>query len=168
MTISCLRHANIILSNLRVAPSQVTKMSLRSPDPLYTHTQEGCDVTWNTSSTDALYMIQFVRAVLSENGLRTPFLIKCCTTSLDTIQTMWICQVYIVLLHAFQHLFCMTCWGPSFWYNVVKWNSTPRCSNWLLYSNCRSLNIQFKLELTIKEIWTRIARLVKLDLSIKD
>ena len=25
------------LSNLRVAPSQVTKMSLRTPDPLYTH-----------------------------------------------------------------------------------------------------------------------------------
>ena len=45
-TIRCLCHANIImpsaiwleLSNSRVAPSQVTKMSLRTPDPLYTHT----------------------------------------------------------------------------------------------------------------------------------
>ena len=23
----------------------------------------------------------------------------------------------------------MTCWGPSFWHNVVKWNCTPRCSH---------------------------------------
>ena len=46
MTICCLCHANIImpsaiwleLSNLRVALFQVTKMSLRTPDPLYTHT----------------------------------------------------------------------------------------------------------------------------------
>ena len=46
MTICCLCHANIImpsaiwlkLSNSRVATSQVTKMSLRTPNPLYTHT----------------------------------------------------------------------------------------------------------------------------------
>ena len=46
MAICCLCHANIImlsaiwleLSNPRVAPSQVTKMSLRTPDPLFTHT----------------------------------------------------------------------------------------------------------------------------------
>ena len=46
MTICCLYHANIImpsaiwlkLSNSRVAPSQETKMSLRTPGPLYTHT----------------------------------------------------------------------------------------------------------------------------------
>ena len=45
MTICCLCHANIImlsaiwveLSNSRVAPSQVPKMSHRTPDPLYTH-----------------------------------------------------------------------------------------------------------------------------------
>ena len=46
MTICCLCHANITmpsavwleLSNSRVAPSKVTKMSLRMPDSLYTHT----------------------------------------------------------------------------------------------------------------------------------
>ena len=46
MTICCLCHANIImpsaiwleLSNWRVAPSQVIKMSLRTPDPPYTNT----------------------------------------------------------------------------------------------------------------------------------
>ena len=46
MTICCLCHANIImlsaiwveLSNSSVAPSQVTNMSHRTPDPLHTHT----------------------------------------------------------------------------------------------------------------------------------
>ena len=153
-----------------MALSQVTKMSLRSPDPLYAHIQEGCNATTLGIHLQQMHCTWFSLKSCSlwKWSSYTRVQIKCCTTS---IKTMWICQVYVVLLHAFQQLFCMTEWGPSFWYNVVKWNSTPRCSNWLLYSNCRSLNIQFiifKLEHTIKQICTRIARLVKLDLSVKD
>jgi len=42
------------LSNLRVAPSQATKMSLRTPDPLYTHSyvEVAMRLLWEYTSTD--------------------------------------------------------------------------------------------------------------------
>ena len=98
-SISCLCHANNyafcnLIGALKFESStiQMTKMSLRTPDPLYTHTWRlQWDYFGSTLWQIALCMIQFVRAVFSENSLcileSSAFLLKC-TTSLDTIQTM--------------------------------------------------------------------------------
>jgi len=40
--------------------------------------------------------------------------------------TDYACDFVWCFVHAFQQLLCMTCWRPSFWYNVVKWTHTPR------------------------------------------
>ena len=53
---------------MRVAPPQATKMSLRTPDPLYTHryVKVAMRLLWQYTST--VCMIQFARAFFFENG----------------------------------------------------------------------------------------------------
>ena len=76
-SISCLCHANNyafcnLIGALKFESStiQMTKMSLRTPDPLYTHTWRlQWDYFGSTLWQNALCMIQFARAVFSENSL---------------------------------------------------------------------------------------------------
>ena len=105
MTTSCLWHANIIMPS--AIWSQVTKMSLRTPDSLYTHTWRlQWDYFGSTLWKIALCIVQFARAVFAVTKLHNIF-----GHNIDyACEFVW-CSV---LLHVFQQLFCMTHWRLSF------------------------------------------------------
>ena len=80
----------------------------------------------------ALCMIQFAKAVFSANSLcmlEFSILIKILHKIFGHSTHYVIFFWSFVLLHGFQQLFCMTCWGTSFYsilHTAVKWNCTLR------------------------------------------
>ena len=91
MTICCLCHANIImlsairleLSILRVAPSQVTKMSLRTPDPFYTHTWK---FEHETTPKCVMVCIRTVSSISIWNTLACLLTVKHCLSCSSLLQ----------------------------------------------------------------------------------
>jgi len=64
---------------------------------LYTYVKVAMRLLWPTLQLTALCMIQFAKAVFSENDLCMPefsILVKRLHNNLDTIQTMWFCLVF--------------------------------------------------------------------------
>ena len=131
MTICCLCHANIVmpsaiwleLSNLRVAPSQVTQMSLRTPDPLYTHTWRfghettpKCVMLFLVSALE-LYPQSLSEALfhvwLQSNWKHLVYLAPPYHKSLSAPQILWLCS----------HLGCSVCQIAS----QMNWHSISRC-----------------------------------------
>ena len=103
--------------DIRHVVSTIPEMSLRTWGVCFLRVYGNETTFGSTLRQTALCIIQFARTIFSENSLELSILVK-----------MWFFWCF-VLRHAFQQLFCMTCWGTvsSILNNVVGWNRTPRC-----------------------------------------
>ena len=157
-------------------------MSLRTPDPLYTHIATW-RLQWDYSlgvyfdRLHALCRIQFERAVLYENGL---YMLQFSIVVKNVAQHLW--MQYRLCDFVWCFIFCCmpSCncfaWLAEWQVSDIMWSSEnvpPRCSHKIC--SCTHVVGKYSVHHMLqtrtyckKKICTQLTRLVKLDLSVKD
>ena len=120
----------------------------------------------NETTLGVHYIIQFARAIFSENSLCTlqfRTLVKCCTTSLDTVQTCVIFRIFWFCCMPSSNFFAWLAEGQvsGILNVVVKLKHTPRCSH-RICSCTQIVGEHLVHHMQTRKICTWLTRLLKL------